>query len=131
MKYFEKIDDRERIIFVKTRGVITSQDLGPRASHTRVKASRLNYYLLFDFTESEICVSIVDLYHWFSDHHDKIDVSLKYIPFAILFHEMNEELLRNAETILGNRGGTVQLFREECSALEWLRNQRRRCRRVS
>ncbi|MEW8033436.1 MAG: hypothetical protein AB2540_05970 [Candidatus Thiodiazotropha endolucinida] len=125
MKYEERIDDSRGIIFVKTTGTLIREKLGPAAAATRAKAKAKKYVLLFDFSESDNYLSLVDAVNWFKDYYDPIDTSLRHIRSAHLVGEQTEDFFQFVETAWLNRGGYIKVFRDEQSALEWLLDKER------
>ncbi|MEX0320838.1 MAG: hypothetical protein AB3N63_01685 [Puniceicoccaceae bacterium] len=120
MEYYEDIDHDKKIILIKTAGVVTADDLGGRTGKTRMKALKLDYPILLDYRGSNIQISLIEVYHWFADHHDKIDPALKSIPCAIVVKPEDEEFFNNVVQINRNRGGIIQSFLDKDRAIEWL-----------
>ena len=120
MEYKEEIYKKKRIIYVKTKGYLSKEELGPLTTLTRLKAKKLNCSLLFDFRESINNISIFEAYYWIKEFYDKIDKSLKYIPTVHIVNKDNEEFFNFVETAWSNRGCCVHNFRDKKEGLHWL-----------
>ncbi|MEI7504097.1 MAG: hypothetical protein WCJ61_12515 [Paludibacter sp.] len=120
MNYFYELIDSIITITVKTEGDITRNDFAETDRLIRTKANELNYKILFDFRNSQNCISIADAYFWFLNFYTDNENALKTIPTAHLSRVEDEPFFKFFETTTNNNGIPIKMFLEEESAMAWL-----------
>lgn len=119
----ESIDSTNEVIVVRFFGRIEQEGLAKKAKLTRLMARVLNYKIIFDFSESQICFSMSDAFYWVSQHYDSLDPRLKLVPVAHISSERDEKFFEFVETTFINRGANIRLFKNEQDARVWLSSQ--------
>jgi len=121
MEYTYEIIDELKIIKVTVLGILTTNKAALMGITVRVKAHKIGYKLLFDYSQiTNIQISCGSAYFWFPDHYDKTNIKLRYIPTALLINERNSSAFIFFENTCYNKGIRIKIFKEHKSALEWL-----------
>jgi hypothetical protein len=122
MEYTYDIIENYKVIFVKVSGILNVQEVALMGKTIRLKAKELNYKILFDFTHTKNKISTAEAYFWFTNHYDKIDMKLRYIPTAHISNEEDKSFFYFFETTCYNKCIKVKMFMEKEKALEWLKS---------
>jgi hypothetical protein len=120
MEYSYIINDVHRTVLVTVSGELYANDFAKLNIEVCSMALKLNYKLIFDFTNAVVRIGLGEAYFWFSDHLDKINTSFRRIPTAHIANDLNEPFFRFVEVAWTNRGSRTKMFREVERALEWL-----------
>jgi len=120
MEHSYDINEVNRTITVVLVGEIYANDFAKLNIEVCSVALKLNYKLIFDFTNAIVRIGLGEAYFWFSDHLDKINTSFRQIPTAHVANDINETFFRFVEVAWTNRGSRTKMFKEVTSALEWL-----------
>lgn len=121
MEYIYDIISNSKIVEVKVSGELDIKGTALMGKTIRQKAKKLNYKILFDFTQTKNRISITEAYFWFADYYDEIDVKLRYIPTVHLSNEEDKPFFSFFETTCYNKCIRVKMFTEKRKALEWLK----------
>jgi len=120
MEYSYVLNDVHRTVLVTVSGELYANDFAKLNIEVCSVALKLNYKLIFDFTNAVIRIGLGEAYFGFSDHLDKINTSFRRIPTAHIANDLNEAFFRFVEVAWTNRGSRTKMFKEVESALEWL-----------
>jgi hypothetical protein len=122
MEYTYEIIDELKVIKVTVLGALTTSEAALMGITVRVKAHEIGYKLLFDYSKlTSIQISSGSAYFWFPDYYDKINIKLRYIPTALLINVRNSSAFIFFENTCYNKGIRIKIFKENESALEWLK----------
>ena len=89
LKYIVETFDDDKIIYIKLSGDLYSDEFKAISKDFRLKATELNYKLIFDFRETTNYIRIADAYFWFDSFYD-FPINLRKIGVAHLVNDENE-----------------------------------------
>lgn len=119
MEYSYVINDVNRLVSITVIGELYANDFAKLHIEVCSLALKRNYKLIFDFTNTNIRISIGEAYFWFSDHLDRVNMSFRRIPIAFITNELDKMFFSFVEVAWTNRGIRIKIFKEVKSALEW------------
>jgi len=120
LEHSYEINDENRTITVVVVGELHANDFAKLDVKVCLLALKLDYKLIFDFTNAIVRIGLGEAYFWFSDHLDKINTSFRRIPTAHIVNDLNEPFFKFVELAWTNRGIRTKKFKDVKSALEWL-----------
>jgi hypothetical protein len=120
MEHSCEINEENRTITVVVVGEVHANDFAKLDVEVCSLALKLNYKLIFNFSNAIVRIGLGEAYFWFSDHLDKVNISFRRIPIAHIANNLNEPFFRFVEVAWTNRGIRTKMFKEVKSALEWL-----------
>ena len=115
-----RIDKINRIILVTVVGELNAASFENLCSNIYKNALKQRSKVIFDFTETNIAISVGEAYYWFTEHMDNIDIRFRRIPIAYIASNKNWSFLEFAETTWSNSGVIVKVFKNEKLAIKWL-----------
>ena len=121
MKYNYKINAEKRTIIVQTIGDLYTIEVANMGLKVLSKAKELKYKVFFDYRQSRNKISIGDAYNWFSEHYDRFDKELKFIPTAYITNSEDWDFFAFFECTSYNKGIPVKVFKEENAVWEWFK----------
>lgn len=128
MKYLFSQNNTKKILQVKLFEEGTINDVKKVVFSARTKALRLNYSLLYDFTEFINQIEVSEIYNLyrgkFTHRLLSVDPSIFKIKVAIYGNQKDSELLDFAETTCFNAGVSFRVFYDKKLATDWLCNNK-------
>ena len=126
MDHFEyKIDlDQDRkVVIVTVQGKISNKSGKEVITNARSSAEEYGYNILYDLRETELSISVADLFHLARNPEVLGNPKMKYVTrVAILSVPDDQNSNYNFyETTAHNAGLRVKVFMDEEEAYEWLR----------
>ena len=123
-KYTVFVDDERHIVRVTHKGDLDISMAKKMVSEARTKAHNLGYNLLYDFRESFIKVSTMEMY-FLPREHDLLSIpEAKNIKSANIIPLKDKKVdWRFYEATALNAGLNLRAFKTEEDALKWLKGE--------
>lgn len=126
IEYSYTINESSKSFDVVVSGEVDSASFTKLGIKMRILALELGYTILFDYKNAKVNISVGEIYFWFRDHLDIVDLRFRSIPTAHLTNETEEHLFKFMDLAWTNAGIIVKTFKNHSEAEEWLRNLNKR-----